>query len=72
MQKPSYAEIQVLIASFYIDAFPDRPTSDIQDLWDYAFDSVDYNELISEKAFKNLILDFTLSKINAIAKECGR
>ena len=72
MNKPTYAEIQVLIASYYIDTYPNRPTSDIQELWDYAFDHVDYNELCSDKAFKHLILDFTYYRIQNIAKEFGR
>lgn len=72
MQKPTYYEVQILIASYYIDAYPNRPVSDIQELWDYAHEKVDYKELCSDKAFKHLILDFSLSKINAIAKECGR
>ena len=72
MQKPSYYEIQILIASYYIDAYPNRPTSDIQELWDYAFDHADYNELCSDKAFKHLMVDFSFYMIQKIERECGR
>ena len=71
MQKPNYYEVQLLIASYYIDAFPKRPVSDIQELWDYAHEKVDYTELCSDKAFKNLVLDFSYYMRRKIENEAN-